>query len=181
MSARTKFVLDVGLLSGAVLAFATGLVLLFDFHMGFGCLRREALGLSRLTWQNLHRLGAILTFATLMTHALANGRVIYQRILRLLRGNFVRHDVHELAVYTSNTIVLVTGFVAWLVVEGSMSILGPAPFGFVTGPRHAWIDAHHLVALLALILTTRHVLRRWHALSVLLGRARADTAGNAAT
>ena len=63
MRARSRLVVDMGLIAGAVLAFASGLVLLLAFHIGHGCFRPEALGLSRLVWQNLHRLGAVLGLA----------------------------------------------------------------------------------------------------------------------
>jgi ferredoxin len=169
---RTKLAIDVVLLVGAAIAFASGVVLLFAFHMGFGCFRPEALGLSRLTWQNLHRLGAILALPALLTHVVVNRRPLYRRCLRVLRGSPMRHDVHELAVYATMTTILLTGFVAWLVVDGSMPILGPALLAPVARARHPWIDVHDLVALVALVLAINHVRRRWPALSVLLARAR---------
>ncbi len=173
MSAQTKCAATLVLLFGGVLAFASGIVLLFAFHVGLGCLRPDALGLSRLAWQNLHRLGAVLALAAVVVHGLANWGGIKHRVLRVLHGKPMPSDHHEMAVYTGNTIVFLTGFVVWLAVGGSMSIFGPALLGPVTQPRHPWIDVHFLVGLVTLVLTTNHVRRRWHALIVLLRRARA--------
>lgn len=174
MTARHKLVVDVGLLAGGILAFVTGMVLLVAFHMGPGCFRPAALGLSRLAWQNLHRLGAVLTLTGLLLHGVANWRGIATRILRVLRGRALDRDLHELVVYASNTIVLLTGFVAWLVLAGAIPLFGPAPLGPLAHARHPWIDVHHLVGMLALVLTTNHVRRRWHALTVLVGCARRE-------
>ena len=174
MRARSRLVVDMGLIAGAVLAFASGLVLLLAFHIGHGCFRPEALGLSRLVWQNLHRLGAVLGLAGMFVHTTINRKSIYVRALRVLRGKVLRHDTHEIFVYLGNTIIVLTGFVAWLVVGGSMPVLGPAWLGPVTPARHAWIDAHNYVGMVTLVLTINHVRRRWHALATILGRARAD-------
>jgi hypothetical protein len=173
MTARTKSTATIVLLLGGGVAFSSGLVLLFAFHVGHGCLRHEALGLSRLAWQNLHRLGAVVALGAVWVHAIANWGGIRRRSLRILRGKPMRSDLHEVAVYTGNTVVLLTGFVAWLVVGGSLPILGPALLEPVASTRHPWIDVHHLVGMLALVLTTNHVRRRWHALAVLLRRAQA--------
>jgi ferredoxin len=178
-AAPSKLVVDVVLLVGAGLAFASGLVLLFRFHMGHGSLRPEALGLSRLAWQNLHRLGAVLALAGVVAHVVLNGRGIFRRTLRVLHGKPMRHDIHELAVYVCNAIVLVTGFVVWLVVGGSMPILGPALLERVAANRHPWIDTHHLIGMVALILSINHVRRRWGALSVLIERARSRVVASA--
>jgi hypothetical protein len=102
----------------------------------------------------------------------ANRRAIYVRSLRIVRGKAMRHDLHEMLVYASMATILLTGFVAWLVVGGSMPSFGPALLDRVAGTRHHWVDTHHFVALLALGLTTNHVRRRWRALLVLVGRAR---------
>ena len=172
MSARTRLVADIVLLFGAGLAFASGLLLMFAFHVGPGCFRPEALGLSRLAWQSLHRLGAVLALGGVLVHAAANRRLVYGRGLRVLRGRSLRHDLHEIAVYAGHTTILLTGFVAWLVVDGSMPLLGPAPIEPIASARHPWIDVHNIVGLMVLIPTTNHVRRRWRALGVLFGRAR---------
>jgi ferredoxin len=173
--ARTKLALDVALLVGATLAWTSGLVLLDEFHMGLGRFRPAALGLSRLAWQNLHRLGAILVLVALAAHVAVHARPIYVRLVRALGARPVRHDLHEVGVYVGNATVAVTGFVAWLVVGGSLPLLGPAVLGPVAPGRHVWIDVHHLSALAVTIPTMIHVCRRWGALSVLWRRARAGT------
>ncbi len=170
-TARIRTVTDGALLAGALLTFASGLVLFFAFHTGHGCLRAQALGLSRLAWQNLHRLSAVVVLAAGVAHATFNRRPIGVRLSRVLRGDPARHDVHELAVYVCVAVTIFTGFWVWLGVGGSMPIFGPVRLGRVANYRHPWIDTHNLVALLALVLTTTHVRRRWRALGVLLKRA----------
>ena len=181
MTARTRLVIDAMLLVGAGLAFGSGLILMFAFHVGPGCFRPEALGLTRLTWQNLHRLGAVLTLAGVVAHAVANRGSFSRRCLRILRGKPLRHDLHELFVYSGIATILLTGFVAWLVVPGSMPILGPALLEPIARARHPWIDVHNIVGLLVLIPTTNHVRRRWRAF-LRLGRTqtRATVSGVAA-
>jgi hypothetical protein len=103
MTPRTRFVVAVVLLVGAVLAYVSGLVLLVAFHMGHGCFRPDALGLSRLVWQNLHRLGAVLAVGALLVHTVAHGKAIYLRTRRVLLGKAAGHDVRELVVSPAAT------------------------------------------------------------------------------
>ena len=54
MTARTRFWVDALALASLTTTVGSGLVLLLAFHVGHGPFRLEALGWSRLAWQNLH-------------------------------------------------------------------------------------------------------------------------------
>ncbi len=54
-----------------------------------------------------------------------------------------------------------TAFVAWLVLEGSSPLFGPAVIGRVGATRHPWIDTHNLVSLVSLVLIVHHIWHRW--------------------
>jgi len=168
MTARQKRHVDAVLLIAAPVAWASGLVLFLDFHIGGGCFRTEALGLSRLAWQNIHRVGALTMLTALGIHATTKARLGFRRCVRIFQGRPARHDMHELMLYATSTTVLVTGFVAWLVVAGSPPLWGPTPVGPIPGHRHPWIDVHNLTALVALILSINHIRRRWRALGHVL-------------
>jgi hypothetical protein len=172
MHARKKLYIDGVLLLAAPVACLSGLVLFFAFHIGEGGFRPQALGLSRLAWQNIHRFAAALALVSAVAHAAVNAKPLLGRSLRALRGRPARQDVHELAVYATNATVFVTGFCAWLVIGGSMPIVGPVRLGRVAAERHPWIDVHNLAALCSLFLTTNHVRKRWCALATLVRRAR---------
>jgi NAD-dependent dihydropyrimidine dehydrogenase PreA subunit len=167
MGARKRFWIDVLLLAGMVVTCASGLVLLFAFHVGHGRLRSGSLGLPRLAWQDLHRLGAVCALAAAAAHAWANARPIGVRILRALRGAASRQHLAEVAFYALFAVVSLTGLAAWL-------LAGPpwlGPPGPVSARRHHLIDVHFLASFPALYLATRHVRRRWGALGALARRA----------
>ena len=44
-------------------------------------------------------------------------------------------------------------------------MFGPALIGGLSHTRHHWIDAHHIVSLLALALLAHHVGHRFHVLT----------------
>lgn len=142
----------------------SGLVLFFDFHVHLGCFRSEALGLSRLTWQNLHRLSALAVVAGIAAHATFNARLVGRRMLRVAGAHAARHDTHELFLYLTTATVLVTGLTTWFLLPGSPPLGGPVVLGPMAGYRHPWIDVHNLTALVSLILSINHVRRRWRAL-----------------
>lgn len=168
MTTRQRLYVDAVLLVMAPVAWLSGLVLFVCFHVGGGCFRTEALGLSRLVWQNVHRISAVAVLGGIATHVALNATPVLRRSLRVLRGRPARHDTHELVLYATSAIVLVTGFVAWLVVAGSPPLWGPITPGPVAPARHPWIDVHNLTALVALVLSINHIRRRWRALGHLL-------------
>lgn len=168
MTSKQRLYVDAVLLVMAPVAWFSGLVLFVGFHMGPGCFRSEALGLSRMAWQSVHRASALAVLASLAIHVTANARLVWLRGLRLLHGRPARHDTHELALYATSATVLLTGFVAWLVVAGSPPLWGPITLGPIAAARHPWIDVHNLTALVAIVLSINHIRRRWRALEHLL-------------
>jgi hypothetical protein len=172
MRAREKLCIDGVLLAAVLVACLSGLVLFFEFHVGAAGFRPQAFGPSRLAWQTIHRFGAVLALIGTVAHAAANAKSLCSRVLRVLRGEPARQDVHELMVYATNATVLVTGFCAWLVIGGSLPIVGPVHLGPISVERHPWIDVHNLAALLSLFLNTNHVRRHWRALVTLFKHAR---------
>jgi hypothetical protein len=168
MTSKQKLCVDVVLLVMAPVAWLSGLVLFVAFHVGGGCLRSEALGLSRLVWQNTHRVSAVAVLGGVAIHVAANARPILRRALRVLHGRPARHDTHELVLYATSATVLITGFVAWLAVAGSPPLWGPVTLGPVAAARHPWLDVHNLTALVAIVLSINHIRRRWRALGHLL-------------
>ncbi len=164
MISKRKLYVDTVLLVMAPVAWLSGLVLLMGFHVGLGCFRTEALGLSRMAWQTIHRAGAVGMLGAVALHIATNAKPMLRRSLRVLRGRPVRHDTHELALYATTATLILTGFVAWLVVAGSPPLWGRFTPGPLAASRHAWIDVHHLTAMVALVLSINHIRRRWRAL-----------------
>jgi Domain of unknown function (DUF4405) len=167
---RAKLLVDLALLPAAVLTFGSGLVLLLRFHAGLGPYRLSALGLSRIAWLDLHRLSALVVAVGIVTHVALNGRAFVAR----LRGAFTRGHAAgggmELLTYVATAVMLVTGLVAWGVLDGSAPLGGPIPPGRLHGARHAWVDVHDRVGLVDVALVVHHVGHRWRALGRALGR-----------
>jgi ferredoxin len=171
MTARGKLWTDAALLGAMFATCVSGLVLLFAFHVELGSLRPEALGLSRLAWQNIHRVGAGMAFGFVVVHSVTHRKSIGTRMLRVLRGHAARQDAREVAFFALIAVVCLTGFSAWFCIPGSTPLSGPVRFGPIPGERHRWIDVHHLTALLSLYLTVTHIRRRWPALRTLARHA----------
>jgi hypothetical protein len=159
---QVRVLVDVVLLVAAFLTFASGLVLFLVFHAGGGAFRSSALGLSRLTWLNLHRLSALVTVAGLGLHLALN----WQAFVARLRQGFSRKSksraLSELILYVTFWTVALTGIVAWFFVAGSAPLAGPVPFGWLHHTRHHVVEVHHTVGLVTLTLTVHHVGHRWH-------------------
>lgn len=164
MISKRKLYVDTVLLVMAPVAWLSGVVLFADFHVGSGCFRTEALGLSRMAWQSIHRAGAVGMLGGLAFHIATNAKPMLRRSQRALRGRPARHDRHEFALYATTATLILTGFVAWLVVEGSPPLWGPITPGPLAASRHAWIDVHNLTALVALVLSLNHIRARWRVL-----------------
>jgi hypothetical protein len=168
--ARAKLLLDLVLLPAAVLTFGSGLFLLLCFHAGPGPDRLSALGLSRIAWLDLHRLSALVVAAGIATHVTLNGRAFVARLRGAFTGPGASGGGLELLTYAATATVLVTGLVAWWVLDGSAPLGGPIPPGRLPHLRHAWVDTHDLAGLLALALVVHHVGHRWRGLARGLGR-----------
>jgi hypothetical protein len=157
--ARVNRAANLTALGGAVLAFATGLVLLTHFHMGVGSLRGAALGMERLTWVNLHRFAALALCAALGAHVQIHWRPIAMQLSRALGRCPGRASRRDLWLYGAFMVTCTAGFFAWLVAPGSPPVFGPVALGPLPPLRHFWIDLHHLSGVIALIAATIHIRR----------------------
>ena len=191
-----KLPVDVVLLVAAFLTFGSGVVLFFDFHVGKGAFRTSALGLSRLTWVNIHRLSALIVVAGIGFHVALNWKAFVARLrhsfsrerksrvvweaaelcsARTIAGRFrnpprvSKSMVSELILYVTFATVAMTGIVVWLFVLGSARLAGPVPLGQLRNIRHQLVDIHNIAGLVALALTAHHVGHRWHRMVRCLG------------
>ncbi len=161
-----NLLLDWTLLVGALATFTTGLVLLVGLHMGRGAFAASALGVGKLVWLNIHRLSAVLVVAGVGTHA-----ALHWRAFRgVLVGRTTRIISSERILYAAFLVAAVSGLIAWLVLEGSSPLLGPALTGRASGARHHWIDTHHIASLVSLGFVVHHVGHRGRFLVRGIGR-----------
>ncbi|MEW6264470.1 MAG: DUF4405 domain-containing protein [Thermodesulfobacteriota bacterium] len=156
-----NLLLDWILFVAALMTFSTGLVLLLCFHMGHGALTISALGQSKLFWFNLHRLSAAVMTTGAVTHVGLHWRAFRGTLTNVVTRRRRRPINSELTMYTALFIAALTGFVAWLVLEGSSPLFGPAFIGRASSTRHPWIDTHHTASLLSFLLIVHHVGHRW--------------------
>jgi len=148
--ARINYWTDVAALAAAAAVFATGLVLLLEFHVGpHGHHRAYGWGLSKLAWMNLHRWGAVAMSAAVVAHAALHWRAMAARLRRACRGLPGKATPSDLALYLGFAIAAPAGFAAWLVV--------PEPL------HHFSIDVHNFSGLALLGAVVAHVRRhfRW--------------------
>jgi len=157
-----KLLVGVVLLVAAFLTFASGLVLFIDLHRGQGAFRASALGLTRLTWLNLHRLPALIVVSAIVVHLALNWRAFVARLRNGFSRNSKSRAIPELVLYVTFWIVATTGIVAWFFVDGSAPLAGPVQLGWLHHTRHHVVEVHHIVALVVLTLTAHHVGHRWH-------------------
>jgi hypothetical protein len=168
---QLMLLVDVVLLVAGFLAFASGLVLFLDFHMDAGAFRTSGLGLTRLSWLNLHRLPALIVVAAMVFHLALN----WAAFLARLRNGFSRksksRQIPELVLYVTFLTTALTGMVAWFFIRGSVPLAGPIVLEGLHHTRHHVIEVHHIVGLVALTLAVHHVGHRWHRIVRGLGMA----------
>jgi hypothetical protein len=132
------------------------------------------LGLTRVTWLNLHRLPALVVAAGLGLHvALSWGPFVAR-----LRRARARRGLSEPLLYVAFWTVALTGTGLWLIVGGSTPLQGPVQLGPLEHGRHHVVDVHHIAGLVALPLTVHHVGHRWRLMTRAL-RARTVGPGRA--
>ncbi len=159
-----KLLVNWTVLFAALITFSSGLVLLLKFHMGHGAFAASAFGVDKLVWLNVHRLAAIPLVAGILTHTLLNWRAFRGRLGKRVSRSTGKRSDRELHMYACFFIAALTGLVAWLAVEGSSPLLGPALTARASGVRHPWIDVHNLTAVMSLVLVAQHVRCRWRAM-----------------
>lgn len=64
------------------MAFFTGVVLLFCFHMGEGAFATSALGLDRLIWLNVHHVTSLVLLGLVVHHVAHRWRFMVRRRVR---------------------------------------------------------------------------------------------------
>jgi hypothetical protein len=158
---RLNVLLDWLLLVAGLVAFSTGLVLLVRFHMGHGAFSTTELGLGKLVWLNLHRLAAAVLAAAVVTHVALHWRAFRKMITNVITRGMKKRVHSEPLMYGAFFLAALTGLVAWLVLEGSSPLFGPAIVGRACSTRHPWIDTHHLSSLVAMVLVVHHAGHRW--------------------
>lgn len=141
--------------------FSTGLVLFICFHIGQGAFNSTALGAGRLFWLNVHRISALVVVAVVVIHLDRHWRVFRSRLTNIFTRRRKKPINSEVVMYIVFFVSTLTAFVAWLVLEGSSPLFGPAVIGRVGATRHPWIDTHNLVSLVSLVLIVHHIWHRW--------------------
>ena len=155
--ARLNYRVDLFALATASVAFASGLVLLLEFHVGpEGATRHAGAGLSRLAWVNIHRSAAVALAAALAIHAALHWRGV---ALRLRAPRTSRAPLADLLLYLGFAVVALAAFAAWLIVPGSPPLRGALAAGPPPGLRHAVIDVHNLSGMVALGAALVHLRR----------------------
>jgi hypothetical protein len=157
-----NLLVDWCLAPAALIMFATGFVLFFRFHVGHGAFAASAFGVDKLVWLNVHRVTAIAVIAGVMTHVVLHRRAFAFHVIEFVSGRSWRKVDIEPIMYAICLVAALTGLVAWFVVSGSSPLLGPAAVGPLNRLRHAWVDAHNISALTALVLVAHHFGHRWH-------------------
>ena len=149
--------LDWFLLFASFVTFGSGLVLLFRFHVGPGAFAVAAFGIGKLAWLNIHRLSAAPMLAGVLAHVWLNWRPFRAR-LKIFSNRKKRKILDpEPILYAAFFLAAASGLIAWLLIKGSVPMLGPALSGPVSGARHPWIDVHHISSLLSLALAVHHL------------------------
>ena len=146
---------------GGSVAFSTGLILLFRFHMGPGAWATTALGVDRLVWLNMHRCAVVLIVPSLLVHIGLHWRPFRARIVNTLTRPQNVKLYPDLILYATFFCGAATGLISWWMLEGSTPVFGPAAVGRLVGMRHLVIDVHHLSSLVSLGFTAHHLRHRW--------------------
>ena len=160
------------LLSVSTVTFSTGLVILICLHMGEGATASNAWGMGRLVWLNIHRLTAIVVVFIVAIHIGLNWPSFSRRFVNLINKKMKKPLNTELILYFAFFISILTSFTAWLVVEDSTPLFGPAVIEPMSHIRHHWIDIHHISSLVSLILIVHHI---GHRSKFMVSKARINT------
>jgi hypothetical protein len=161
--ASANFWIDVVILAASLITFGTGLVLFVAFHIGDKS-ATEAFGIGRLAWLNVHRFAAIIVLVGTAEHLVLHGRAFLMRLRQPFRKAKRPGLVADLLLYVAFTVMTFTAFIAWMVVPDSTPLYGPLVLGPLPPVRELWVDIHNLSGLLALVVTTIHLTRRWRVL-----------------
>lgn len=157
--ARLNRQVDLLALLMGLLAFGTGLVLFFRFHVGpGGATRAWGLGLSRIAWVNIHRLSALVLVGALVIHGVLHWRAILLRLSKLVRPG-PRMSRADPFLYFGIAIVVLTAVTAWLFLPGSPPLTGPTALSPPPPLRHRAIDLHNIAGFVTLAAASIHIRR----------------------
>jgi hypothetical protein len=157
-----NLLVEWSLAPAALTVFAIGLVLFFRFHVGHGAFAASAFGVDKLLWLNVHRLAAIAVIVLVTVHVALHERALVFHVTKFVsRRSRPKFDL-EPVMYAACLVAALAALIAWFVVSGSSPLFGPATITHLNGLRHAWVDAHNISALVALVLVARHVGHRLH-------------------
>jgi hypothetical protein len=95
MTAESRFRFNLFFLTATLAVFATGLVMLLEFHVGHGARARAFAGVPRDAWRQLHLVSGITFLLRIGTH-LGSHRNYIQNVLKRPvhgRGNALRRRV----------------------------------------------------------------------------------------
>jgi hypothetical protein len=157
-----RLLVDAPLLTAGLFTFASGLILLFYFHVGGGAFRASAIGLDRLTWLNLHRWSALVTSLGICLHLLLNRKPFVLKLKGFTRRLTFGRAAAFLGFCTVFATVIVTGFIVWLAMDGSTPLTGPVTVMLQHDARHHVVDVHNITGIVALVAAAHHTLYRRH-------------------
>ncbi len=183
---RVNYWANIIALATSIVVFGTGLILLTQFHMGEGALNNFALGASRMTWVNVHRLIALALSCAVGLHAYLHWHALVVRVSRVCRHLAGGASPADLILYFGFAVEIITGSAAWIVLPGSPALVGPVMLTHLVPARHLCIDLHHLTGLILLPAAVIHVSRHFDWLLRAVGfnrtaaiRARTRSSANA--
>ena len=139
----------------SIFVFCTGMILLFQFHMGDGTHRIEWLGLGKTFWIIIHQVSAIGFFIGFTAHIQMHWkyiRTLAKRWTKNLPKKTKSRTCEQILLLITTMIVLWAGFYPWIAMPGATLELET---------YHNWIDVHNRVGLLFLIGMAVHIIRRW--------------------
>jgi hypothetical protein len=149
----------------SVMVFGTGLVLLFEFHVGGGALRTDFFGLGKELWLDVHRVAALGFLAYFIVHVQRHWKYL-KAVAKKWRVNLPKKTKsttwEQVLLLLATFVVLWAGFYAWMAFPGAT---------LANGEYHDWIDVHNKAGLLLLAGMVVHVKRRWRQI---FGAARRD-------
>ena len=139
----------------SMLVFGTGLILLFEFHMGDGAHRKEWIGIGKEIWLAVHQGSAIGFLVGFAAHIQMHWKYI-RTVARQWRVNLPQRTKattrEQILLLIVTLTVMWAAFYPWIAMPGAT--LEVKTF-------HYWIDVHSRVGLFFLIGMGVHIKRRW--------------------
>jgi hypothetical protein len=139
----------------AIFVFGTGLILLFQFHIGHGGHHKEWLGLAKVFWLIIHQISAIGFVIGFTVHIQLHWKYI-KMVTKQWHLNLPKKlkstTREQILLLIATLVVLWAGFYSWITMPGA---------ALENETFHSWIDIHNRVGILFLIGMGVHIKRRW--------------------